>query len=557
MLNEILLPKLSTSELSYWYSIQFTRKAANIYFQANGSGQKMALTAVTGDLEEKHMFKFVGTWDNFKVVAYDGTELAYDGTNEASVAAGSGNSYKFVRYTTTNSWQIYNTTRGTSASYLNDYGAVVGHYNPDGGCQLNLNLLKEEYSGDWYQVKVIGEDTRVGLVWTAEYDAARSMSRLHGRTASPGNAAAQAWMLVSSGDKKMIKNRATGQFLDVQFFSDMTTSTKDMAILSDNPSTEWNLADATTADHYIITATNPKTATHTYLHQGNSSYNFAVILEISQWGTGNNSQFQFIALDELTANEAPVNFGAVAIGKTALKTVAASINKDIKNAEFTYEITGTDAALFTAELSDSWMENIGGNIDVTFAPTAVGSFSATLKMSYGEIELEVDLTATSFIASNDATLKSLTVSQGTLTPEFTPETTEYTVELREQTTIIIAAAANYNKASVTGAGTKTLVIGSNPYTITVTAEDGTTKDYTVLVSNLSNVGIDNPTNVIVVSSEKGILTVLFEGTKEVKVYTPTGILVDNVQATTSYVKTLNEGIYVLVIDGVSYKVLVK
>jgi len=89
--------------------------------------------------------------------------------------------------------------------------------------------------------------------------------------------------------------------------------------------------------------------------------------------------------------------------------------------------------------------------------------------------------------SDDASLSGLTVSKGTLTPAFDAGVTEYTVSAASDvTSITIAAAANDPKATVSGdIGEKPLNVGKNTFTVTVTAEDGTTRDYTIAVTRES------------------------------------------------------------------------
>lgn len=83
------------------------------------------------------------------------------------------------------------------------------------------------------------------------------------------------------------------------------------------------------------------------------------------------------------------------------------------------------------------------------------------------------------VLSNDATLSSLTVTPGTITPAFSPSITSYTVKVPEGTTSVnITATANHAAATVTGTGTFTQIPGQA--TITVTAEDGITKQTYVL-----------------------------------------------------------------------------
>ena len=85
-------------------------------------------------------------------------------------------------------------------------------------------------------------------------------------------------------------------------------------------------------------------------------------------------------------------------------------------------------------------------------------------------------------ASSDATLKALTISPGTLSPSFSSGTTNYTATVSSSTTKLnVSATKNDSKASVSVSGTN-LSVGSNKVTVTVTAEDGTKKTYTITVT---------------------------------------------------------------------------
>lgn len=94
-----------------------------------------------------------------------------------------------------------------------------------------------------------------------------------------------------------------------------------------------------------------------------------------------------------------------------------------------------------------------------------------------------DTPTTTVKKSNDASLSELTISQGTLSPEFKPETTEYSVSLaKDVTTLSISAKANDAKASVSGTGEQTVKAGVNELSVTCTAEDGTTRTYIIKAS---------------------------------------------------------------------------
>ncbi len=97
-------------------------------------------------------------------------------------------------------------------------------------------------------------------------------------------------------------------------------------------------------------------------------------------------------------------------------------------------------------------------------------------------------TYTTFKKSNDAYLKSLALSTGTLNPAFDSSVTDYIVNLsNEVTTLNITAQAHDTNASVIGTGEKDLQIGENIFIITVIAQDSSSKDYLIRVSRSNSI----------------------------------------------------------------------
>jgi hypothetical protein len=87
------------------------------------------------------------------------------------------------------------------------------------------------------------------------------------------------------------------------------------------------------------------------------------------------------------------------------------------------------------------------------------------------------------VRDEDATLRTLTVNRGTLSPAFSASRFEYSVTVRSDVeAITVTAAANSGKATVSGAGTKTLAEGKNRITVAVRAESGDSKTYTINVT---------------------------------------------------------------------------
>lgn len=86
------------------------------------------------------------------------------------------------------------------------------------------------------------------------------------------------------------------------------------------------------------------------------------------------------------------------------------------------------------------------------------------------------------ILSSDADLADLTPSEGKLTPAFAPNITEYAVYVPYETTkLSLSATAKDSKALGVTQPDAALKQGDNVLTVTCTAEDGTTRDYTVHV----------------------------------------------------------------------------
>ena len=92
--------------------------------------------------------------------------------------------------------------------------------------------------------------------------------------------------------------------------------------------------------------------------------------------------------------------------------------------------------------------------------------------------------------SNDATLGDLSVLGRTLSPEFSPAVLQYRVTVPYETySVTINYTTNQYMATATGAGMRNLVLGYNTFQILVTAENGTTITYTIVVYRQQSVEI--------------------------------------------------------------------
>ena len=113
---------------------------------------------------------------------------------------------------------------------------------------------------------------------------------------------------------------------------------------------------------------------------------------------------------------------------------------------------------------------------------------------------------------SSADLSSIKVENYTLKPKFNKDTIEYTVEVAEdQKSVEIKATPLNEKATVIGTGLINLVNNSTRVSITVIAQDGTTKTYYVTINKAKNPSTseEGSGNIDIDTSEDAILSVNF------------------------------------------------
>lgn len=133
-------------------------------------------------------------------------------------------------------------------------------------------------------------------------------------------------------------------------------------------------------------------------------------------------------------------------------------------------------------------------VSVTLNFTAIKSGSSTIQVTeamyassaeHGIAGASATLTVSDAAKPGVATLKSLSISNGTLTPGFSTGRTSYTAKVKyEVTTCKVYATATDAKATVAVGGKEALEVGKNTRTVTVTAQNGTQKTYTIVITRL-------------------------------------------------------------------------
>jgi len=123
-----------------------------------------------------------------------------------------------------------------------------------------------------------------------------------------------------------------------------------------------------------------------------------------------------------------------------------------------------------------------GNSDITInEKAAIYDFETGLDMSVSSNRLNISVVAAE-TASTNANLSSLELSPSSVIPNFDSDITEYATNVTyEVEQLIISALPEDDAATVTIQGNDKLLIGTNKVTVTVKAESGDTKKYTIEV----------------------------------------------------------------------------
>jgi cyclophilin family peptidyl-prolyl cis-trans isomerase len=175
----------------------------------------------------------------------------------------------------------------------------------------------------------------------------------------------------------------------------------------------------------------------------------------------------------------------------------------------TTDYTLTVANTVTSTTVTPTVTDAAATVTVNNTAVASGATSASIPLAVGVNVITVDVTAQDGTTkstytvtvtrapaplSNDATLRSLTVSAGLLSPTLASSTTAYTLAVANTVTSTTvtptvtdaAATVTVNGGAVASGATSAsipLAVGANVITVDVTAQDGTTKlTYTVTVT---------------------------------------------------------------------------
>ena len=204
--------------------------------------------------------------------------------------------------------------------------------------------------------------------------------------------------------------------------------------------------------------------------------------------------------------------GTVKVGDSVTITVKVSADETLYGIQFGVKydpnileyVSGTDAHEDAAGLVKvaSSASSTSKSFSYKFKAKQPGTSSISIvePIGVGDSDFQLSASGTSVKVaapvqhSKDNSLKSLTISPGTLSPAFSPSNTKYTATVANSTKkITVSATPNHSAAKVTSVtGADNLSVGKNDIKVLVQAEDGSTATYTITVTREQ--GAAAPTN---------------------------------------------------------------
>ena len=163
-----------------------------------------------------------------------------------------------------------------------------------------------------------------------------------------------------------------------------------------------------------------------------------------------------------------------------------------------FTISSSDSTICSVANSSTWVDNntqqIGinaiktGTCTIKVSPTSVSDYNGndislpvkTLTLTVGNKSNDTSKSESNIKKSNDNSLKRLSIEGTTISPEFKSNVYEYTASVDSAIEKVkINATTNDSKAVVSGTGEVSVSEGVNNLEIIVSAEDGSTKTYTI------------------------------------------------------------------------------
>jgi hypothetical protein len=212
-----------------------------------------------------------------------------------------------------------------------------------------------------------------------------------------------------------------------------------------------------------------------------------------------------ITVTRLSSSNADLSSLALSSG-----SLSPSFNKD--TLDYTASVDNSVSKLYIAAAADDSTASVKINGSTSgYVTLVVGSNTVSILVTAEDGTTKTYRITVTRLPSSNADLSSLKLSYGTLSPAFNKNILEYTASVDNSVSkITVCAELSDSTASFTVNGSTeqsaALYIGTNTITVSVTAQDGTVKTYTVTVTRLPS----SNTNLSSLALSSGTLSPAFD-----------------------------------------------
>lgn len=173
---------------------------------------------------------------------------------------------------------------------------------------------------------------------------------------------------------------------------------------------------------------------------------------------------------------------------------AVSDSKNKKGKTYTLKLKAKKAGKSKVLIKNAFVYDYNGN--------SINSISSNSKTFTLKTQAEINASK-----SNNNNLSSLSISDHSISPKFSSNTKSYSLTVpNDVTSVKVNAKASHAKAKISGTGNRKLEEGTNKLDITVTAENGNKKTYTINVTRKEldpiKVSLDGKEYTVVRKSDK-------------------------------------------------------
>ena len=354
----------------------------------------------------------------------------------------------------------------------------------------NLNDLKvdgttvENFDKDTtiYNITVPSDKDSVNIAATAEDDRVKSISNTGSNSLNYGENQIKVTVTAEDNSTKEYTLNITREKKNISTLSDLKVDGTTVPGFNKDTLT-YTLDDVaySKSSVNITYTTSDSDATVT----GNGTKNLSVgdnALKVTVTAQNGTDKTEYTINIHRKSNDATLKSLNVISSKTGTLSPAFNAN----TTAYTYSVDADETEVTVSGEKNHDLATVTGGATVN--PRTTSYVELTVTSENGDIN--VYRVTFDVAKSSNKDLSEITIDTEPI-PGFDPNTTSYTIDVpSDKESVNVGATPADDRSDVDGTGTKPLDYGENEVTITVTAEDGTEKEYTVIINRAKKTNAD-------------------------------------------------------------------